>query len=280
MDFEKERRSSMEGYVHSTESFGTVDGPGIRFVVFLQGCPMRCQYCHNPDTWSYHIGEKRTVESLLEEYDGLKEFLKSGGITVTGGEPLVQMEFVTELFREAKKRGIHTCLDSSGILYRESRRSAYDALMEVTDLVMLDIKHIDDAEHRKLTGQSNQQILAFAEYLKEIGKDVWIRHVVVPGITLKEEYLRRLGYFLGGMTNLKALDVLPYHTMGVVKYEQLGIPYPLPDVPAATKEQAVWAKNLIFEGLKDRLRDEKKQEHQRAVGSSTPPTASSTGTFC
>ncbi len=250
----------MEGFVHSTESFGTVDGPGIRFVVFLQGCPMRCQYCHNPDTWKPCTGEKRTVESLLEEYEGLKEFLKSGGITVTGGEPLMQMEFVTELFREAKKRGIHTCVDTSGIFYRESSRAEYDELMKYTDLVMLDIKHIDDEEHKKLTAQSNKHILEFAEYLRDIGKDVWIRHVVVPGITLKEKPLHDLGYFLGGLTNLKALDVLPYHTMGIVKYEQLGMEYPLEGVDPATKEQAVWAKNIIFEGLKERLRDENKKE--------------------
>lgn len=249
----------MEGFVHSTESFGTVDGPGIRFVVFLQGCPMRCQYCHNPDTWKPCTGEKRTVESLLEEYDGLKEFLKSGGITVTGGEPLMQMEFVTELFKSAKKKGIHTCVDTSGIMFRESRRAEYDELMKYTDLVMLDIKHIDDEEHKKLTAQSNKHILEFAEYLRDIGKDVWIRHVVVPDITLKEKPLHDLGYFLGGLTNLKALDVLPYHTMGVVKYEQLGMDYPLEGVEPATKEQAVWAKNIIFEGLKDRLRDENKK---------------------
>lgn len=246
----------MLGYIHSTESFGTVDGPGIRFVIFLQGCPMRCQYCHNPDTWKPCTGEQRTVESLLEEYDGLKEFLKSGGITVTGGEPLMQMEFVTELFREAKKKGIHTCLDSSGITYRESRRAEFDELMKYTDLVMLDIKHIDDDEHKKLTAQSNVHILEFAEYLHDIKKDVWIRHVVVPGITLNEKHLHDLGYFIGGLTNLKALDVLPYHTMGIVKYEQLGMDYPLEGVEPATKEQAVWAKNIIFEGLKERLRDE------------------------
>ncbi len=245
----------MEGYVHSTESFGTVDGPGIRFVVFLQGCPMRCQYCHNPDTWKPCTGEKRTVESLLEEYEGLKEFLKSGGITVTGGEPLMQMEFVTELFRQAKARGVHTCLDSSGITYRESKKAEFDELMKYTDLVMLDIKHIDDEEHKKLTAQSNVHILEFAEYLRDIKKDVWIRHVVVPGITLNEKHLFDLGYFIGGLTNLKALDVLPYHTMGIVKYEQLGMEYPLEGVEPATKEQAVWAKNIIFDGLKARLKE-------------------------
>lgn len=140
----------MEGYIHSTESFGTVDGPGIRFVVFTQGCPMRCLYCHNPDTWPIGKGTKRSVASILEEYDGVKEFLQHGGLTVTGGEPLVQLEFVTELFEAAKKKGIHTCLDTSGITYHPSKQAAFDRLMAVTDLVMLDIKHIDPEEHKKI----------------------------------------------------------------------------------------------------------------------------------
>lgn len=248
----------MEGHIHSTESFGTVDGPGIRFVIFFQGCPMRCLYCHNPDTWPATTDDSnlRSVESLLEEYDGVKEFLHDGGITATGGEPLVQMEFLTELFEAAKKKKIHTCLDTSGILFRPEKRAEFDRLMAVTDLVMLDIKHIDEEEHKKLTKQSNKHILEFAEYLKEKKVPVWIRHVIVPGLTLNDEYLRRLGYFIGGLDNLKALDVLPYHTMGEVKYENLGIDYPLKGVPAATKEQAVHAKNVIFEGIKERLRTE------------------------
>lgn len=248
----------MKGHIHSTESFGTVDGPGIRFVIFFQGCPMRCLYCHNPDTWTFDGGDEnlRTVESLLEEYDGIKEFLRDGGITATGGEPLVQMEFLTELFEAAKKKKIHTCLDTSGILFRPERRAEFDRLMAVTDLVMLDIKHIDEEEHKRLTKQSNKHILEFAEYLKEKHVPVWIRHVIVPGLTLCDEYLRRLGHFIGGLDNLKALDVLPYHTMGEVKYENLGMDYPLKGVPAATKEQAVHAKNIIFEGIKERLREE------------------------
>lgn len=248
----------MEGHIHSTESFGTVDGPGIRFVVFFQGCPMRCQYCHNPDTWPAGGGDSnlRTVESLLKEYDGVKEFLRGGGLTATGGEPLMQMEFLTELFETAKKKKIHTCLDTSGILYRPEKREAFDRLMAVTDLVMLDIKHIDNAEHQKLTKQSNQHILEFAEYLKEKNVPVWIRHVVVPGITLNDAYLKQLGHFIGGLDNLKALDVLPYHTMGEVKYDNLGLEYPLHGVPAATKEQATHAKDVIMEGIKERLRDD------------------------
>ncbi|MGN1403841.1 MAG: pyruvate formate-lyase-activating protein [Ruminococcus sp.] len=253
----------MEGHIHSTESFGTVDGPGIRFVIFFQGCPMRCLYCHNPDTWPATTNDSnlRSVESLLKEYDGGKEFLHDGGITATGGEPLVQMEFLTELFEAAKKKKIHTCLDTSGILFRPEKRAEFDRLMAVTDLVMLDIKHIDEEEHKKLTKQSNKHILEFAEYLKEKKIPVWIRHVIVPGLTLNDEYLRRLGHFIGGLDNLKALDVLPYHTMGEVKYENLGIDYPLKGVPAATKEQAVHAKNVIFEGIKERLREEIRENH-------------------
>lgn len=247
----------MEGRIHSTESFGTVDGPGIRFVVFMQGCPMRCLYCHNPDTWNVDGGTLRTTDSLLEEYDSYKEFLHNGGITCTGGEPLMQIDFVTELFEKAHKKGIHTCLDTSGITFvpdNEAVVQKFVRLMKVTDLVMLDIKHIDDAEHRKLTSQSNKNILAFAEFLRDQGVELWVRHVVVPGITDNDEYLHQLGYFLGGLRNLKALDVLPYHTMGKVKYENLGIEYPLGDTPPADKALAKHARDVIMEGIKDRLR--------------------------
>ena len=239
----------MDGYVHSTESFGTVDGPGVRFVVFLQGCPMRCQYCHNPDTWKMNTGSRRSTQSLIQDYERNKAFYGKGGITVTGGEALMQIDFVLELFTLAKQKGIHTCLDTSGITYRPGA-SAYneklDALMEVTDLVMLDIKHIDPEGHKVLTGHDNAGILAFARYLDQRQVDVWIRHVVVPGITDDETLLARLGTFLGTLSNIKALDVLPYHVMGVVKYEQLGVDYPLKGVPAATKDQAAKAKMIIL----------------------------------
>lgn len=244
----------MEGYIHSTESFGTVDGPGIRFVVFFQGCPMRCKYCHNPDTWEPNKGEKRTVESLLAEYDSVKEFLRNGGITCTGGEPLLQIDFVTELFEKAKARGIHTCLDSSGITFTPENTEKFERLAKCTDLVMLDIKHIDDEEHKKLTGQSNKNILAFAKFLSQHGVELWIRHVVVPGITDKEEYLFKLGEFISTLKTLKALDVLPYHTMGKAKYEQLGLEYPLGDTPPLDKEKAMWARDIVMNGLKSALR--------------------------
>ena len=239
----------MNGFVHSTESFGTVDGPGVRFVVFLQGCPMRCQYCHNPDSWKMNTGSVRSAQSLIQEYERNAAFYKKGGITVTGGEALMQIDFVLELFTLAKEKGIHTCLDTSGITYRpgtSSYNEKLDALMKVTDLVMLDIKHIDPEGHKVLTGHDNVGILAFAKYLDERQVNVWIRHVVVPGITDDETLLARLGAFLGTLSNIKALDVLPYHVMGVTKYQQLGIDYPLDGVPAATKDQAAKAKMIIL----------------------------------
>ena len=239
----------MNGFIHSTERFGTVDGPGVRFVVFLQGCPMRCQYCHNPDTWKMNTGAVRSAQSLIKDYERNAAFYSKGGITVTGGEALMQIDFVLELFQLAKQKNIHTCLDTSGITYRpgaSSYNEKLDELMKVTDLVMLDIKHIDPEGHKALTGHDNAGILAFAKYLEEKNVPVWIRHVVVPGITDDEELLTRLGTFLGGLSNVKALDVLPYHIMGVTKYDQLGMEYPLKGVPPATKDQAAKAKKIIL----------------------------------
>ena len=239
----------MNGFIHSTESFGTVDGPGVRFVVFLQGCPMRCQYCHNPDTWKMNTGAVRSAQSLIKDYERNAAFYSKGGITVTGGEALMQIDFVLELFRLAKQKNIHTCLDTSGITYRpgaSSYNEKLDELMKVTDLVMLDIKHIDPEGHKALTGHDNAGILAFAKYLEEKNVPVWIRHVVVPGITDDEQLLTRLGTFLGTLSNVKALDVLPYHIMGVTKYNQLGMDYPLKGVPPATKDQAAKAKKIIL----------------------------------
>ena len=239
----------MNGFVHSTESFGTVDGPGVRFVIFLQGCPMRCQYCHNPDTWKMNSGSVRSAQSLIKDYERNAAFYSKGGITVTGGEALMQIDFLLELFTLAKQKNIHTCLDTSGVTYRPGESSyndKLDALMAVTDLVMLDIKHIDPEGHKALTGHDNAGILAFAKYLEEKNVPVWIRHVVVPGITDDEAQLTRLGTFLGTLSNVKALDVLPYHIMGVTKYEQLDMEYPLKGVPPATKEQAAKAKKIIL----------------------------------
>lgn len=239
------------GYIHSIESFGTVDGPGVRFVVFFQGCPMRCAYCHNPDTWNMEEGQQMETDEIIDKMQRNKAFYTTGGITATGGEPMQQMDFLTELFAKAKKQGIHTCLDTSGIMFtgvKEDGRpkdERVEKLMEVTDLVMLDIKHIEDTAHRNLTGQSNAHILEFARYLDAIGKPVWIRHVVVPGITFDKKELTDLGKFLKGLSNVEKLEVLPYHAMGKVKYDNLGIDYRLKDTPQLTKAEAKEAEEII-----------------------------------
>lgn len=244
----------MEGYVHSTESMGTVDGPGIRFVVFLQGCLLRCKYCHNPDTWKIQAGTLMTVEEILKKYERYKAYLKNGGITVTGGEPLLQMEFVTELFAKAKEKGIHTCLDTSGVTFDRSnlkKIKAFNLLTNVTDLVMLDIKHIDSERHKELTGCPNENILDFALYLDERNVPVWIRHVVVPGVTDDEKFLKQLGNFIGERKNVKALDILPYHTMGKAKYNKLGISYPLAHIEPLSKADALKAREFVLQGIRE-----------------------------
>ena len=238
------------GNIHSVESCGTVDGPGIRFVVFTQGCPMRCKYCHNPDTWEFRDNNKVSVEEILSQYDGVKEFC-TGGITVTGGEPMCQMDFVTELFKKAQAKGINTALDTSGVMFKPDNKEKVDELLKYTSVVLLDIKHIDDEEHKKLTGHSNKNIIAFAQYLSDIKKPMWVRHVVVPNITFKEEYLTKLGTFLGTLHNIAALDVLPYHDMAIPKYENLKIEYPLMGVPPLTHDEALQARNIILKAYKE-----------------------------
>ena len=244
----------MIGRVHSIESFGTVDGPGIRMVIFLSGCPMRCLYCHNPDTWDPKGGTPMTAEQLLNQYDNARHFYRKGGITVSGGEPLTQIAFLTELFEAAKKRGIHTCLDTSGVTFRPDSagvREKFDRLAAATDLVLLDIKHIDPQEHLKLCGQPQDNILAFARYLEQKQIPVWVRHVVVPGITDREDYLHRLGLYLGTLKNIKALDVLPDHDMGKTKYQSLGIPYPLEATSPLAPAEAAKARQIILRGMRE-----------------------------
>lgn len=244
----------MKGHVHSIESFGTVDGPGIRMVIFLKGCPLRCLYCHNPDTWEMGGGTEMSVEEILTQYESSAHFYTGGGITVSGGEPLLQMDFVIELFESAKRRSIHTCIDTSGITFRPDNtdyRKKLDHLLAVTDLVLLDIKHIDPEEHRKLTRQENGHILEFARYLDAAGIPMWIRHVVVPGITDRTDDLYKLGQFIGTLKHVKALDVLPYHDMGKAKYEKLGLVYPLKDVAPMEKERAAELRMIIMSGIRD-----------------------------
>ena len=248
-------QSFMQGRIHSLESFGTVDGPGTRFVVFVQGCPMRCAYCHNPDTWEMNGGTLMEPAYIIEQYERNSSFYHGGGITVTGGEPLMQLDFLIDLFTLAKEKDIHTCIDSSGIAFNPDnavQMAKMDHLMELTDLVMLDIKHIDPEKHKELTAQPNERILQFAAYLNEKQVPMWIRHVVVPGITDDDKYLFDLGYFIGQFSNLKALDVLPYHTMGEAKYQKLGIPYKLKGVPAMDKTRLLEKKEVILNGIRKR----------------------------
>lgn len=240
--------SEIKGRIHSVESFGSADGPGVRYIVFLKGCNMRCQYCHNPDTWAKDGGELMTPEEVLKKALRYKTYWKEkGGITVSGGEALLQIDFVTELFRLAKEKGVNTCLDTSGNPFsmEEPFKSKFDELMKYTDLFMLDIKHIDDTAHRKLTGQTNQNILEMAAYLSDHGKAMWIRHVLVPGITTEEDELHRLRSFLDTLKTVERVEVLPYHTLGVFKWKELGIPYQLEGVDPPTREQIDRAKEIL-----------------------------------
>ncbi|MGL5259597.1 MAG: pyruvate formate-lyase-activating protein [Lachnospiraceae bacterium] len=245
----------MKGKIHSLESFGTVDGPGVRYVVFTQGCPMRCAYCHNPDTWNLDGGTLLEPSYIIEQYMRNIGFYNGGGITVTGGEPLLQVDFLIELFMLAKKENIHTCIDTSGIcFYPEDSEwmEKLNKLLSLTDLIMLDIKHIDPIKHKELTAQPNDPILAFASYLNEKNIPMWIRHVVVPGLTDNDDDLYKLGYAIGEFKNIKVLDVLPYHTMGKPKYDSLGIKYKLADLPAMDKELIPEKKQMILNGIKAR----------------------------
>ena len=241
------------GFIHSIESFGTVDGPGIRLVVFFQGCPMRCLYCHNPDTWHMADGKPMAVEEILAQFRKNKAFYTKGGITATGGEPLMQLDFLTALFEAAKAEDVHTCLDTSGITFRPENAeltARFDRLMEATDLIMLDLKQVIPERHRALTGQDNANILAFARYASEKNKQLWIRHVVVPGWTDDLESLTALGRFMAQLKSVKALDVLPYHTLGVHKYQEMGVPYPLDGVQPLEQKDAQRAREMILQAFR------------------------------
>lgn len=236
------------GFIHSYETFGSVDGPGVRFVLFLQGCKMRCLYCHNPDTWKTGIGEVKSAKEVLDFALRYRSYWgEEGGITVSGGEPLLQMDFMLEFFTLAKKEGIHTTIDTAAQPFsrRESFLPKFKALMDVTDLVLLDLKHIDDAKHRVLTKHSNEAILDCARYLDEIGKPVWIRHVLVPGYTDDDEALQKLSGFIATLKNVEKVEVLPYHTFGEYKWKELGIEYTLAGVEPPTQALEENAKKIL-----------------------------------
>lgn len=242
------------GKIHAMETFGLVDGPGVRCVIFLQGCRMRCQYCHNPETWSMEpnnpgsFGGERTAQEVFEKAYRYRRYWKdNGGITVSGGEPLLQIDFLIELFARAKEKGIHTTLDTSGNPFTRETEffEKFQKLMEVTDLVMLDMKEMDSEKHKTLTGHGNTNILDMADYLSEIGKDMWIRHVLVPDLTDDENDLRRLREKIDKWKNVTRVEILPYHTLGEFKWENLKIPYPLKGVRTPTEEEVAHAEQIL-----------------------------------
>lgn len=236
----------MNGRIHSIETFGTVDGPGIRYVVFMQGCMLRCAYCHNPDTWDMSAGEIRTVESIANDILRYTRYIS--GVTVSGGEPLLQMDFVIELFKKVKSLGLSTCLDTSGIVFNRQDSnilSKFQELIKVCDIVMLDIKHIDEQSHISLTGKSNKNVLDFAMFLSENSVETWIRYVLVPGINSSENILKKTREILDNFKSVKKIEVLPYHRLGVEKYKKLGIEYQLSDILEPTDDEIKLA-NLIL----------------------------------
>ncbi|WP_423189340.1 pyruvate formate-lyase-activating protein [Alkalibacterium sp. f15] len=236
------------GYVHSTESFGSLDGPGIRFVVFMQGCRMRCEFCHNPDTWNMGGGTPFTPQELLDKALKYKSYWgEEGGITVSGGEPLIHIDFLIEFFKLAKAEGVNVSLDTCGqpFTYDEPFFGRFEELMKYTDLVLMDIKHIDDQIHKKYTMHSNKSILDMANYLSKIGIPMWLRHVLVPGRSDYDEHLERLSDFIEQLDNVIKVEVLPYHQLGVYKYKELGIPYKLEGVQPPTAERVENANRIL-----------------------------------
>lgn len=243
-----EHTQEIKGKIHSVESFGSVDGPGVRYIVFLQGCHMRCKYCHNPETWAMDGGEELTAKEVFDKaYRYRNYWKKNGGITVSGGEALLQIDFVIELFKLAKEKGVHTTLDTSGNPFtrEEAFLEKFNELMKVTDLFMLDIKQMNDEKHKNLTGWTNANILDLAKYLSDNGKAMWIRHVLVPGITSEDEDLEQLRDFVASLKTVERFEILPYHTLGVFKWADLGVDYELEGVLPPTKDEIKHAEDVL-----------------------------------
>lgn len=238
---------SFKGKVHSLESFGSVDGPGIRFVVFLQGCAMRCRYCHNPETRPLGGSEYSAAELFDKAYRYRMYWGKDGGVTVSGGEPLLQIDFLIEFFSLLKEHGVHTAIDTSGQPFSQDADflNKFDELLRYTDLVILDLKEANPERHRELTGFSNENIFQMARYLSDKGVPMWIRHVLVPTLTDREDNLLSLRSFIDSLNTVQRVEVLPYHTLGISKWEKLGLPYPLEGVPIPTDEELKKAKTIL-----------------------------------
>lgn len=239
---------TVRGNIYAIERMGMFDGPGVRYVLFLQGCPFKCKFCHNRDSWSTADNKMMTVEDVLSDFKKYQAFYKKGGLTVSGGEPLLQLDFLIALFQTFKAEGIHTTLDTSGGLFTLVNKEKYAPLLAVTDLVLLDIKHIDNEEHLRLVGTHNKNILDFARYLSEEKIPVVIRHVLIPGITLDETHLLNLRAFLDTLTNVTKIEILAYHTKGIRKWKALGLEYPLSGAREPTKEEVRFAEGILQNG--------------------------------
>lgn len=229
--------------VHSIESFGTVDGPGIRFVLFLQGCHLKCKYCHNRDTWDMNGGEYKSLDDIFEKIMNYKNYIHpNGGVTVTGGEPLLQAKFLIELFKKLKKESIHTCIDTSGII---ALNDNIKHLLSLTDLVLLDIKHINPEKCKDLVGFTNKLELEFARYLSDNNIPIWIRQVLIPGYTDDENDLLELKNFINSLKTVQKIELLPYHDMGKYKWKNLGLKYDLENTRPANDEDIKKAKRIL-----------------------------------
>lgn len=242
----------MQGKIHSIETFGTVDGPGIRYVVFLQGCTNRCAYCHNPDTWDLNGGRLENIEDILEDILKYKRYIQ--GVTVSGGEPLLQMGFVTELFKQVQNLGLDTCLDTSGVVFNRSQANIMnqmDMLLKYTDLVLLDIKHIESDKHKLLVGVGNENVLDFARYLSEKNIDTYLRYVLVPTINDDKQTLIKWKAFADTLTNIKKIEILPYHRLALDKYKKLGIKYKLDNIKEPSKESIDLAEKILLQRRQD-----------------------------
>jgi pyruvate formate lyase activating enzyme len=253
----------IKGRIHSVETFGTVDGPGVRYIVFLQGCALRCKYCHNPDSWQLSCGQDADSEKIVQDMLTYRSFIRSGGITISGGEPLLQPEFTLDIIKRARYFGLHTALDSAGSVPLEHSKKVLDEV----DMVLLDIKSIDDRVCWSLTGRSNMETLGTLDYLEEIGKRVWLRHVLVPGWTLDRAQLERLADYLSGYGCVELVELLPFHKMGEFKWKEMGLQYSLLGTPEPSDEEIGMAKEVMeSRGLKVLMRNHTSGSKEKKIG--------------
>lgn len=240
----------LQGNIYHIETLGTFDGPGVRYILFLQGCPFKCQFCHNRDSWSTRTNKLMSVDEVIDDFNKYRSFYDDGGITISGGEPLMQLPFLIELFKRLKAEGVHTCIDTSAACFDVRKSDDFKELMKYTDLVLLDIKQINDEKHKVLVGASNKRVLEFAKFLDELQVPVYTRHVLIPGINNDEQDLKDLRNFLDTLTNVKDINVLPYHTSGRNKWEEMGLTYPLEGVVEPSKEQVRIAEDILKTGYR------------------------------